>query len=87
MYEEYHDYSLDEPAGDAGFQLYPNPCNGILTILGVQAGEYRIANLLGQTLNTGCIDTEKQQINVSALPDGLYFFTFAGETHKIVVRR
>ena len=84
VYEEYHDYSFDEPAGDAGFQLYPNPCNGILTILGVHAGEYRIANLLGQTIKTGCIDTEKQQINVSALPTGVYFININGKTTKFV---
>ena len=84
VYEEFHDYSLDEPTGDAGFKVYPNPCDGMITISGVQAGEYRIANLLGQTIIAGRIDAEKQQINVSALPTGVYFINIDGKTTKFM---
>ena len=48
--------------------------------------EYRITNLMGQTLLQGRIETENQQIDISALPAGMYFITFAGETQKFVVR-
>ena len=84
VYEEFHDYGLDEPTGDAGLQIYPNPCDGMITISGVQAGEYRIANLLGQTIIAGRIDAEKQQINVSVLPTGVYFISIDGKTTKFV---
>jgi hypothetical protein len=47
--------------------------------------EYRITNLMGQTLLQGHITAEKQQINIDNLPAGLYFITFAGETQKFVV--
>jgi hypothetical protein len=47
---------------------------------------YRIANLMGQTLLTGQIIGQTQQIDVSNLPKGMYFITFAGETQKFVVR-
>ena len=50
------------------------------------AETYRINNLMGQTLLTGQITTENQHINVSSLPQGMYFITFAGETQKFVVR-
>jgi hypothetical protein len=40
---------------------------------------------MGQTLMSGQITTETQQIDVTDLPDGLYFITFAGETRKFVV--
>ena len=47
---------------------------------------YRITNLMGQTVLSGNITAETQQIDVSNLPDGMYFITFAGETQKFVVR-
>jgi hypothetical protein len=47
---------------------------------------YRITNLMGQTLLTGQITAETQQIDISDLPEGMYFIIFAGETRKFVVR-
>ncbi len=52
----------------------------------LQNQTYRITNLMGQTLLTGQITAETQQINVSSLPQGMYFITIAGETRKFVVR-
>ncbi|MDO5315037.1 MAG: T9SS type A sorting domain-containing protein [bacterium] len=93
IYDELH--GIEEPTYEqvvAPFDLYPNPTDGVLfvetrhgTSLPV-ANEYRIANLMGQTLMTGQITADNQQINVSSLPQGMYFITFAGETQKFVVR-
>ena len=47
--------------------------------------EYRITNLMGQSLLQGHITAEKQQINIDNLRAGMYFITFAGETQKFVV--
>jgi hypothetical protein len=41
---------------------------------------------MGQTILSGNITNETQQIDVSTLPQGMYFITFAGETQKFVVR-
>jgi hypothetical protein len=41
---------------------------------------------VGQTVLSGNINAENQQIDVSSLPQGMYFITFAGETRKFVVR-
>jgi hypothetical protein len=41
---------------------------------------------MGQTLMSGQITAETQQIDVSNLQKGMYFITFAGETRKFVVR-
>jgi hypothetical protein len=49
-------------------------------------GEYRITNLTGQTVLTGNITVENQQINVSDLPQGMYFITVGDVTQKFVVR-
>jgi hypothetical protein len=47
--------------------------------------EYRITNLMGQTLLQGRIDAENQQIDISALPAGMYFISVGEQTVKFVV--
>ena len=86
IYEQYH-HGVDEPTVEGGFQIYPNPTDGVITVSGPQLGEYRITNLLGQTLLTGRIESEKQPIDVSALPAGMYFITIAGESKKLIIKR
>ena len=71
--------------------IYPNPTDGTLFVQTLRATSlhdqtYRITNVMGQTLLTGKITDENQQIDVSSLPKGMYFITFAGATRKFVVR-
>jgi hypothetical protein len=91
IYSEVHGVEEDGPSTGSGtFTVYPNPTNGVLTIhhsaFRIHHSEFQIANLMGQTLLTGQITAENQQIDVSSLPQGMYFITFAGETRKFVVR-
>ena len=88
VYQEYHNgIEEDGPlTGSGPFTIYPNPTEGVITISGFPMGEYRIGNMMGQTVQTGNLNAENQQIDVSGLPEGLYFITFAGETRKFVVR-
>ena len=87
-----------------GFRVRPNPAHDAVVIEMLPSGEqpyaslfsqasalYRIANVLGQTLITGRLDTDDATpglatINVSALPAGLYFITIGNATQKLVVR-
>ena len=70
------------------FKIYPNPTSGIIFVETCHGAslqdqtEYRITNLLGQTLMTGKINDENQQIDVSALSFGMYFITFDNRTLK-----
>ena len=84
VYEEFHDYEVDETVIAKGFRVYPNPTNGILTVSGGQSTEYHITNLMGQTSMTGQINVENQQIDISKLPTGLYFITIANQTLKLI---
>ena len=89
VYQEYHN-GLDESAENQ-FDIYPNPTNGVLVVETVctpslPTQRYRITNLMGQTLLSGTITAEKQQIDISELHSGMYFITFAGATRKFVVR-
>ena len=88
---ELHGIEEDGPSTGSGtFTVYPNPTNGVLTIhhsaFIILHSTFRITNLIGQTLLTGQITSDTQQIDVTNLPEGMYFITFAGETRKFVVR-
>ncbi|MBR1513015.1 MAG: T9SS type A sorting domain-containing protein [Bacteroidales bacterium] len=92
VYSEVHGVEEDGPStGSRTLTVYPNPTNGVLFVQTLRATSlpaetYRITNLMGQTLLAGQITNENQQINVSSLPQGMYFITIAGETRKFVVR-
>ena len=95
IYDELHGIEESGPSTGSGaagtLTVYPNPTNGVLFVetqnfASLQNQTYRITNLMGQTLLTGQFTAETQQINVSSLPQGMYFITFAGETRKFVVR-
>ena len=101
IYEDLHGIEEDPSTGSgtAGtFAIYPNPTNGILNVglsqvpLSKGAGglgsrpEYRISNLMGQTLLTGNITADTQQIDVSTLPQGMYFISIGNTIRKFVVK-
>ena len=76
---------VEEMLVSEGFKVYPNPSDGLITLVG-GSGEFRIANVLGQVLMTGVLQGEMQQVNVGSLPAGLYFITVGEVTKKLMVR-
>jgi hypothetical protein len=89
VYKDYH-CGLDDQE-EIAFDIYPNPTHGVFFVetrraTSLQVETYRITNLMGQTLITGQITVENQQINVSNLPEGMYFITIGEATRKFVVR-
>ena len=80
---------LDEPMDDTAFAVYPNPANNILfvetqCIASQPTTTYRITNLMGQTVLSGNITAENQQIDISSLPAGMYFISVSEQTRKFV---
>ena len=92
----------DPSTGSGTLMVYPNPTDGVLNIsvrlpnppapFGRGNGDgptnqtYRITNLMGQTVLSGNITAEMQQIDVTNLPKGMYFISIGNETRKFVVR-
>lgn len=90
---EYNNFEdIEEFHETASFTIFPNPAKDVLfvemrhgTSLPDQ-NEYRITNMMGQTLLQGHITAEIQPIPVGNLPAGMYFISFAGGTYKFVVK-
>ena len=85
-------HGIEEPTyDDATFAIYPNPANGVLFVetrhgTSLPDQSYRITNLLGQTVLSGNITAETQQINIASLSAGMYFITVVGKTQKFIVK-
>ena len=75
----------ERPSG-AGFRVYPNPARGMITVDVDVQSSYRITNVLGQIMQSGHIQSDPQQIDVSAFPAGVYFITVGEATDKIPQR-
>ncbi len=83
-----------------GFRVFPNPAHDLITVGLPQCDsptrgqtEYRITNVMGQTLMSGllnvvetCHGASLQQIDVSKIPNGLYFIEIDGMTQKLIVK-
>ena len=96
VYSEVHGVDEIGPStgsGTAGtLTIYPNPTDGVLFVQTLRATSlpaktYSITNLTGQTVLSGNITAETQQIDVSGLPKGMYFISIGGETRKFVVNK
>ena len=93
IYSEVHGIEEGGPSTGSGtLTIYPNPTDGVLFVQTLRATSlhddtYRIINLMGQTLLTGQITGETQRIDVSSLPQGMYFITVGEGTRKFVVNR
>lgn len=82
---------VEEETIENDFSIYPNPTDDVLFVQTLRAmslpdQSYRIINLMGQTVLSGNINADTQQINIESLPAGMYFITVVGETRKFVVK-
>ena len=89
VYKNIH-FGIEESVENQ-FNIYPNPTDGVLFVethgrASLLNQTYRITNLMGQTLMTGQITAETQQIDVSKLPAGMYFISLGDMTQKFVIR-
>lgn len=86
IYEQHH-LDVDEIDSENNFAVYPNPSHDVLYVLSDNINsEYRVTNLMGQTLMIGEITSENQMIDVSSLTKGIYFITINNESQKFVIK-
>lgn len=66
-----------------GFKVFPNPTDGVIIVESSMDGEFRIINIMGQTMMAGPLNN---RIDVSRLPSGIYFITVGNKTQKLMVK-
>lgn len=83
-FENHGPLSIEENTATL-FNIYPNPTNGLLYINStISISEISVYNNLGQLLFTS---EETNQIDISALSDGIYFVKIKGESGEIETKK
>lgn len=85
IYNIYNNVAENE---ETGFEVYPNPANNIITIVGADREclpmEFTITNMTGQIIMTGVVSSDNHQVNVKELQTGIYFIKIGEETIKFI---
>lgn len=73
-----------------GFEVYPNPTNGIVTINTPENSTFRITNIIGKEVYKNVRSNSSNEIDLSAMPKGAYFITLNSEgiitTKKLIIK-
>lgn len=69
--------------------LYPNPANTMVTLSfdNVQGSEYLIRNMNGQLVQQGNITSQKIQLDISTISNGVYFVQIELNNGDVVTRK
>ena len=65
-----------------GFRVFPNPTDGVIVVESSMDGEFRIINIMGQTMMAGPLN---HRMDVSELPSGIYFIIVGEQTQKLII--
>jgi hypothetical protein len=68
---------IDNQINRTDLKIYPNPTEGIITIKLNSSNpktNFKIINVLGQTVLSGIITAETTNLNIDKLPNGIYLF-------------
>lgn len=67
--------------------LYPNPSNGMVTIMGKDLKSAEVINALGQRVASVTGESERLQIDLNGLPAGIYFVNISDAEGRKCVRK
>lgn len=68
------------------FTIYPNPSKDKLLIKSNNKGIYKINNVLGKTFQSGTINYNFEEINISNLANGIYFLNFISQNNVVTMQ-
>lgn len=84
--EENEPTKVEENISD-GIAIYPNPANDIINIVSTMNSELVIYNATGKEVKRINIDQDNNTINISDIPNGVYFVVFDGHAQKLTIAR
>lgn len=66
-------------------KVYPNPTGTYVNVTGQESGShYLIFDVTGKVMQSGTLESENAQLDISQYPIGIYLLQVAGNTVKIV---
>jgi len=68
-------------------QIFPNPTNGVVTIVNAEAKQVKVFNTIGQEVFANELQNGETQIDLSFLETGIYFVVCGEKKTKIVLTR
>ena len=70
----------------SNLSFFPNPTSTVINVEldEIKNSNFQILNLTGQSVLTGVINTNSHQIDVSHLPEGVYFLKIEKEVRKVL---
>ncbi len=71
----------------ATLSVFPNPASSILQIIGEQAGEVHLFDLMGRERMSALTDGATTTLDVSSLEPGMYFLREGNESAKVEINR
>ena len=87
VYENHH-YAINEIDNENSFMIYPIPSYDVIYVLSDNIySEYHITNILGETVASGEIVSDKQKIDISYLSNGIYIIRINNDTKKIIINK
>lgn len=76
-----------EQLTNVDINLYPNPANDFVTITGQQAkSNLAIQDLTGKTVLNKTLKTNNEEIDISSLPNGIYFAVISNASQKTIIK-
>lgn len=83
---EYKNLGIDD-VDEGTIQVYPNPCHSQLSCTGMTPNErVSLYDMSGRCVYSATCEGERVDIDVTALPAGVYVLHAAGTTRKVIVR-
>lgn len=86
--------SAGEEFDNSSLEVYPNPSSGMVTVKNASEGaSFEVLDMLGKVAYKAPVSAASQKVNLSGLPDGVYFYVVKDKrgnalpARKLIIRK